>query len=480
MVAPLPRRTLFAVFLGSLAWFAALQVADPRVADPDAYFHIRYAALLAERGPWMEFPWMPHTVFDAGWVDHQWLYHVLLVPFALVGESAFGDLAVGAKASAAVFAAAAVTTFTAVVARRGVSAPWVWALVLLAASRFLTVRLMMPRTQAVSLCLLLAGWGLAVEGRSRALGMLGFVYGWTYHVAAMLVPTVFSAALAPGPAPAAGPRFPLRPTLYAGLGVAAGLLFTPYFPRTAGFFWLHAVEKVGNARGLEVGAEWQPIATSLFLAHVAPAAVVVTAALAGFVLSPRRAQRDTVSAGILLLGWSVAAASSQKWIELMVPFGVLYAALAWRDLRWSVAWLAWAPAVAVVNGLQAVEHVRATVAPAGRLSTIGARLAAEPGAVVHPDWTDFAELYYHAPECTFVVGLDPTFLAAADPGRARLLDGMVHGRVADLSGASRAAWNARWLVITTPGLAAIAEADPGLRRVIDEGGASLWRVRDAP
>lgn len=461
--------TVASTFALALVGFALLQAADPRLADYDSWFHIRYAAELRARGPWMDFPWMPHTFFADGWVDHQWLYHLLLIPFTLAD-----DLRVGAKASAAVFSSVAVAAFAGVLHRRKVAWPVLWALVLLAGSRFLMVRLMMPRTQALSLAFLLVGWVLATERKGRALGILGFFYGWTYHVAAMLVPTAVATVL-----PARDSPWRTRVILVAlaALGVSAGVLFTPYFPRSAEYFWLHVVEKVANQRQLEVGAEWFPIQTRLWLTHTGPALAVGLTAIAGALVRGVKAERDTLSAGILALGWIALSLWSQKWIEMAVPFGLLFAALLWRDVRLSPRWLLWAPVVAVWNGVQAVDHVATTVPAHDRLARIGARLEADPGPVFHPDWTDFSELYYYAPSCTFTVGLDPTFLAAADPARYRLMDGILKGKVTDISGATTAAWGARWVVLTDPTIAAIAARDPGLEPVLQDGAATLWRVR---
>lgn len=465
---PSPWRTAAAAFALAAVYFTVLQAADPRLADYDSYFHIRYAQLLSQRGPWMDFPWMPHSVFDGGFVDHQWLYHVILVPFTWLS-----DLRVAAKASAVVLSSAAVSAFAAVLHRQRVRWPVLWAVVLLAGSRFLVVRLMMPRTQALSLLFLLLGWAAAINGNTRRLGIFGFLYGWTYHVSAMLLPTALSTVLPPG-----------RPSLQrcaalvgiAALAVAAGLLLTPYFPHSASFFWLHVVEKVGNTRGLEVGAEWYPIHTRLFLQHTAPAIVVGLVAVGGALLQGTRASRDTLSALILALGWTAMALWSQKWIEVAVPFGLLAAALLWRDVGLSARWLLPMPVLAIVNGVQAVDHIKTTVPDHDRLAAVGAALEAEPGPVFHPDWTDFSELFFYAPSCHFTVGLDPTFLAAADPSRYDLLDATLKGQVTDLSGAATAAYGARWVVLTDPALAAIAAQDNGLELVIDDGNASAWRV----
>ena len=161
---------------------------------------------------------------------------------------------------------------------------------------------------------------------------------------------------------------------------------------------------------------------------------------------------------------------------MAVPFGLLFAALLWRDASLRPHWLLWAPLVAIWNGAQAVEHVQTTVPDHTRLARIGAILQGDPGPVFHPDWTDFSELFYYAPDCTFTVGLDPTFLASTDPARYRLMDGVLQQRVSDISGATTAGWNAKWVVLTDPALAQIAARDPGLALELHDGDATLWKV----
>jgi len=462
-------RTAVATLLLSLVYFGVLQAMDPRLADYDSWFHIRYAWLLRQHGPWMDFPWMPHSFFEAGFVDHQWLYHVALVPFTFVE-----DLRVGAKASAVVMSSIAVSVFALVLHRREVKWPLLWAVVLLAGSRFLVVRLMMPRTQALSLAFLLGGWLLAIEKKPRGLGILAFLFGWTYHVSAMVGPTVVATVLPPQDSPW---RKRLVLVAVTGVAVVAGLLLTPHFPRSAEYFFLHVVEKVSNERQLEVGAEWFPIQSRLLLQHTAPALAVGVVVVGGALVKGVKARQDTLSALILTIGWCGLSLWSQKWIEVAVPFGLLFAALLWRDVGLSAKWLLWAPVLAIWNGVQAVDHVKTTVPAHDRLAKVGAVLSADPGPVFHPDWTDFSELFYYAPSCTFTVGLDPTFLAAADPTRYRLMDGVLKGKVPDISGAVTAAWGAKWVVLTDPALASIAAEDPGLELALADGRSTLWRVR---
>ncbi len=462
-------RPAVTAFLLGAVYFGVLHALEPRLADYDGYFHVRYASF--GPGEWLgrDFRWMPHGVFaDGRWVDHQWLFHALIWPFTKVLP-----LLGAAHASATVFAAAMLAAFAWLLDGRGVRHPALWALALLGASRFFDDRMLMPRTQALSLALLLVGIGLALRGRSLALLVLGVVFAWTYHVSVMLVPCALVAGLAG--APGRPGLADLRPAIYAALGVGLGFAIHPQSPHTFGFLWLHAVEKVLNPSGQAVGAEWMPVDTRTWLVHVAP----MVALGAWGVWGMRRADADTRAMAILAAGWLVASAGAVKWLEYAVPFTTAALALLWRDNGRSTLVLWLGLPLAAWNGAAVLDHVRTTVPPASRLEAVAAALPARDCAVFHADWTDFSELVYWAPQCTYVVGLDPHFLSAGDPKRAVLVEAALAGNVARLGDMAADAFGAGWVVATNAPMIARAEADPRLELVYRDESGGVWRVRPA-
>lgn len=462
------RPPLLAFLLG-LLYFGALHALEPRLADYDGYFHVRFASL----GPaaWLghDFPWMPFGVFDGGrWVDHQWLFHAAIWPFTKVFP-----LLEAAHVSAAVFAAAMLAAFAWLLETRGVPRPALWALALLGASRFFDDRMLMPRTQAVSLALLFVGTALAFRGKDRAIVALGVVFAWTYHVSLMLVPTALVAGLA---LPGAVTFRHLRPAVAAALGVGLGYLVHPQSPATFGFLWLHTVEKVLNPSGQAVGAEWMPVDTRTWAVHVAPLLLLAAVGL----WRTRRAAPDTRAFAVLALGWALASLTAVKWLEYAVPFGLLALAGLWRDNGRSTVLLWLAAPLAVLHGGLVLDHVRSTLPPAGRFDTLATKLPADDCHVFQADWTDFSELFYAAPQCTLVVGLDPHFLSAADPKRAQLVEAALAGRVTRLGEMAHTLWGADWVVTTSAPMDTAARADPALELVYEEPGIGLFRVRSAP
>ncbi|MDP2315048.1 MAG: hypothetical protein Q8P41_19265 [Pseudomonadota bacterium] len=469
-------RSVAIAFLLGLGFFGALHALEPRLADYDGYFHVRYASL--GPGEWLgrEFRWMPYSVFaDGRWVDHQWLFHALIWPFTLVLP-----LLAAAKASGAVFAASMLAAFAWLLADRGAARPALWALALLGASRFFDDRMLMPRTQSLSLAFLFVGLALAFRGRARAVGLVAVLFAWTYHVSVMLVPCALVAGLAGGAARGRVKVANLAPALYAALGIGLAYAAHPQSPHTFSFLWLHAVEKVLNPSGQAVGAEWLPVDTQTWLLHMAPLlALGAWGAWGAPTGGQGRAAADTRAMALLTAGWIVASAFSVKWLEYAVPFGVLTLALLWRDGGRSTALLWLGAPLALMHGATVLDHVRGTVPPADRLQALASHLPPGECAVFHADWTDFSELFYWAPQCSYVVGLDPHFLSGADPLRATLVEGALAGKVSRLGAMADEKFGAGWVVTTHPAMEAKAAADPRLERVYLEEGAGLWRVRAA-
>lgn len=76
-----------AMFLSIFFLYLWIQ-STPSFLDPDSFYHLKMAKLIAERGPILHFPWLQFTVLKDYFVDHHFLYHVLGIPFIMI----FGDL----------------------------------------------------------------------------------------------------------------------------------------------------------------------------------------------------------------------------------------------------------------------------------------------------------------------------------------------------------------------------------------------------
>ncbi len=452
-----------------------LQASFDRVIGSDGFFHIAQAARVWGGG----MPWMPNSVFADGWVDHQLGFHLLLWPLTLV----LPPIA-AAKAGAALLGAAALFAIWLFARRAAMPVPWAVALLPIGLGWLFWLRLEMPRTQSLSLVLLIACLAALREDRPRQVAAVAAAFAWTYHVALIVLP------VSAGWAAVQGLRErslrPLRLPAAAALGLALGWTIHPHFPRTWRFLHQHVVLKVLNEDALPVGLEWTDGGTDALLRHGWGALLALAVAAAGLAMSKRR-RTDAIALFGLGVASTAAVLVGTKFVEYALPLSFLAAGAAARD-AWPVppraarrVLLAICAAAVLASGAAVRRAVLHTEPPPDRLvpALQAVRDVAAPGDVVfHFSWNDFPELALWGPEFRYVVGLDPHFLALHDPELWALYEaigGPFDGRrsrfIADR-------FHARWalLVLPYPGGEEALSHDPGMERIWGDEHAVLYEV----
>ena len=484
MEAPRPGPRAVAVPAGQLglalvtfvALSGLLQASFDRVIGADGFFHVAQAARVFEGG----MPWMPHSVFAEGWVDHQLGFHLLLWPAA-----ALLPPVVAAKVGAATLAGVALFSVWWFAIRAGMPLPWAVALLPVGTSWLYWLRLEMPRTQALSLALLIACLAALREGRARRLALFAFAFAWTYHVALIVLPVALWWAGLVGLRERSWR--PLRLPAAAVLGLAAGWTLHPHSPGTWRFLHQHVVLKVLNRDALPVGLEWTDGGLQALAQHgwAAVAALVLVAVALG---RARTLSTDTIALTGLALASTAAVLLGTKFVEYALPLSFLAAGAATRD-----AWgtppriVQSALIIACIAGLLGSgalvrRAVLRTEPPPHRLEPAvdALRQVAAPGdTVYHFSWNDFPELVLHGPEFRYIVGLDPHFLALHDPERWRLYEAMGGAYAGERSEHIRGVFGAPWalLVLPSPGAEEALARDPGLQRAWADEHAILYAVQ---
>lgn len=304
--------------------------------DFDGYYHIRWSQLLWEGLRAGHFPpvfrWLPLTALNPrDYVDHHLLFHVLQIPFAVLSEKYTGDAILGAKISAWLFASLAIFSCYWLVVRYGVRYPLVWLVALLGSSAPFLFRMNMTKAMSVSIVLLVFGIHLLFRRKYAWLLPLAFLFTLTYDMFLLLCA---AALIWTGVVAWSERRFEWRPLLWVGIGVVAGLVLNPYFPHDLVLLYQHAVMKIGvtNAERPQVGQEWYPYDSWVFLGNCA---VAFAAMVIGYVTfnwnDPQRAARPLfflVFSTLLL----VANAKWRRFAEYWPPFAVLFAAFSVNSL----------------------------------------------------------------------------------------------------------------------------------------------------
>lgn len=393
----------------------------PATVTIDGYYHIKMAQWIAREGPFVDIRWLPLTVLGEHGPDHHWLWHVLLVPFTW-----FGDLFDGLRWGLVVTAAAVPAALTAIaLAMRLPMAPLV-ALLACTGALIMPGRLLMLRAQNLALVLMVLALVALVRRRHLLLCVVATVFMLSYHGAMILVAFVAMHLVLVA---LMERRFDYRAPLAVAVGLLGGLVLTPWFPGNVEYLLFHALYKTSNPNAVTVGSEWLVPGMAHILREAWPAHLAL---LVGVVALAARRVRPSAETALWLCITALMFAlytSAWRFAEYYAPIAVITGALALRDsfaagpparaVRYALV-AATALVIAIEGGLGlAVVRDRAQFIPA-KLAIVSQEIRdrARPGDITfNTGWEDFVFLFYNDANTRYVNGLDPNYLAYADPAR---------------------------------------------------------------
>lgn len=416
----------FVLVLSVMGW---IEFGGPAILDNDGYYHIRWAAMLRENWPHLPaFKALPLTTLDEEhYVDHHYLFHVLLIPFT------FGDLRIGAKLAAVVFSSLGIVSLFALLIAYRVSYRWLWLIPLIASSEPFLYRMSMTRAPALSLVLLGVGTYLILRRRHVWVGVLSFVFVWAYSLFPLMLAFALAYSLA---VYLSEKRIDLWSALSSFIGIAAGLVINPYFPKNLTLLREHWFMKAGGTYAVDVGVEWYPYETWVIVGSSAVAFIIYVVALLAFEYRDR--VRDLTPLFFLIVSAMllVMALRSRRFIEYWPPFAILFGAFTisprlerirftWLARTRDRAFAAIAAAVVTIAAIlwmggaiwQAREDVKSEDNPfAYRGASEWIAANTPPGSMIfNTNWDKFPMLFHYNPNNTYIVGLDPTYMYDRDP-----------------------------------------------------------------
>jgi len=319
------------------------------------------------------------------------------------------------------------------------------------------------------------------------------------------------------PAGGEGPRlsFAVAALAWTLLGLGFGLLLHPYFPRNVEFAFFHLLPKAvpADQAAVTVGQEWYPYTLSGFIIRAGPS---TTLALLGLVpvvhhlLRRRWPDWRTLVLGILAFGFLAMVARSQRLIEYYPAFAIIFCAWSWSHAPATVAAVAGLARFSLSDRLYQIlgrvlpvtPWVAALVlAPFIVTSTVIASRQADDGVadwntyrdgalwlarntpagsrVFTTGWDDFPHLFFWNTHNTYLVGLDPTYTSIEDPARYQLWRSITLGRVATPSKPILEQFGSRYVLsdLRHERFLQVADADPGLERMVRTRTVVIYRVR---
>ncbi|MCA0457973.1 MAG: hypothetical protein LCI00_28665 [Chloroflexi bacterium] len=472
----------------------ALLLATSGFVSNDDYYHARIAAQIMAQGRLrVDFPWLPLTILnDNAFVDHHLLYHLYLAPWMTWGGVP------GAKVAQALVVGGLLVAVWVLLRSLGVRLAAVWTLGLLAVSAPFLYRMLMVRTQAAAVLLVVVSLYLLFQKRCRWLIVLGFAFTWLYNgfVLLPLVVFLYGAAVF-----MTERRLVWKPLAFVLLGTALGLVINPYFPQNISFIVNHLGEKVDLEGSIRVGNEWYPYTTRALLENSLGALLVMGAGL----LAPglRQRGRDAAETTLLLVAFITLYMlfESRRFVEYFPAFALLFGAAAIG--REGIDWQAYIPArlrkpallrlyplvlllPVLVLGARTVTSAREDVlgaADVGYMAGAAAWLQANTPAgslVFQTDWDDFTYLYFHNTHNTYLVGLDPTYLQVEDPNLWNIWVPITQGMVERPSVLIRERFGAAYVVSDKQHEAFMTSAngDPDMMLVYEDADSMVWQVAE--
>ena len=483
-------RTSLILFIIFFIGMAVIQFSTPDLPDNDGYYHIKLAWLMRTESLKPDFVWLPMSILNQrDFYDHHFLYHVALIPFT------FGDLRVGAKLAAVTFAALAFVAIWFLLDRQKIPFAWLWALALLGISDAFLYRMSISRAQSLSLGIMALGLLWMFEGKYKHLAVLSFFYVWTYNAFPLILAL---AGLYTGAVLLMEKRLDLRPVLFAGVGIIAGLVINPYFPNNLTFTYHHFLSKVQLGESIKVGNEWYPYDTAQILENSMFALVAFVSGTLALGLTGRKMNTQTATAFLVAILFGVMMFNARRFVEYFPPFALIFAALAWKSVfefenhpmqkligkahtYAPVIVLALAVIVGMIKVFPAVQNQMAKSKSYDLYAGASLYLLqnTQPGELIfQTDWDDFPRLFYHNSYNTYLAGLDPTYMQLYD---AKLYDDWVNitrGEMDNPSEMIRSKFGTRFVVsdLNHGKFIEQAENDPNMREVYRDSQSVLFEV----
>jgi len=456
------------LFLIAVILFSYIQY-SPTLADPDSFYHLKMAELIARQGIVYDFPYLHFTVLRTNYIDHHFLFHVILAPFVF-----FLPAFIGGKICQALLASLTVLCFYWLLKRLKAAAPfWLAALLLLNAPW--VYRLSLIKAQPLSLIIIFLACWMIIEKRYYLLLLLGFIYVWTYDGWFLLLVlglisvvvdsldsawtglTLSASSQTKSISRKLGnfiqtaiinfftlPNLKLIGSITAGL--ALGIIINPYFPQNLYFYWVHIVQigLLGLKSKIAVGAEWYSMSIRNFFIAIALPLILILPGLAAGLDNWRRLESKAKFLLATALVFLAATIRAQRNIEYFIPLAVLAAAVLYASLlaaadsrrkifsvvkkikdyllpnklcrRYFYIFAALIFFILLFNAGYNVKKSLAIIRTDYLRSASNYLLAvSQPNDLVfNSDWDIFPELFYYNNKDIYIVGLDPAFMYLAN------------------------------------------------------------------
>jgi hypothetical protein len=481
------------VWLVFVLFMGLVQFSTPDMPDNDGFYHIKMAYLMRTEGLRPDFPWLPLTILNPReYYNHHFLFHAALIPFT------FGELRVGAKIASVLFSSLAFLAVWRLLYTQRVAYASLWAFGLLAASEAFVFRMSITRTQSLSLAVLVVAVSWLLSKKFSRLFFLAFFYVWLYNAFPLLL---FLAGFYSAAVLLVEHKLELKPVIFTGVGLAAGVLINPYFPYNLLFAYQHILPKLVDATAVSVGSEWYPYSTAQLLSNSPLTLVLFLSGVLALGLSARRMELRTAAAFLWVCMFGLMLFQSRRFIEYFPPFVLVFAAFAWDPLiqLYRASKTARSGEPRILRPYLPAAVLLAVLLPFIWLTLVDSRASIRTSSphqlyqgasnwlqsntpagerIFQTDWDDFPRLFYYNTHNTYLIGLDPTYMQFYDADLYDLWVDITRGRVDQPSQSISASFGSRYVLtdLQHDGFLRKAERDPYMVEVYRDEEAVIFEI----
>ena len=444
------RAVLIAVLVPFL-WLSAVRLLSLDrgcETSADDYYHVAMADLFPEGCVGKTFPWMTMSIWKDQFYDKELFYHAMLAAFRGCERVLGWPLDPPLHFPGLAFDLLLIVVFAMAAAAFRIPRPYFLTAILVMLCPFFTQRLLMLRPHVLAITIMLAYcWHLTGARRlwlSFAFGVLtAYAYSNPHFI--LLPAAVFGALMIRRNARMAW----LVPLATLG-GLLAGLTLHPQFPNTFILWKIQCVDVIRQAV-----FQQSPVYLGVELYQPKAAWLVQNAAFFGLLLLNgaglrqllRRCRPSFETAFFLILQTAAAIGIflSKRVLEYGWPFALLAGGLLFRDLKEAgvltilmercrkravgAIHLALAVGFCILGILQ-IRSTRLYQVPELRgFGDWAAKKLPQGTAVANPNWSDFPQLFYSAPQFRYSLGIDPMFGYHAMPEKIETLEAFRTGRM---------------------------------------------------
>lgn len=448
------------IFLFSFIVFAYLQY-SPYFADPDSFYHAKVALMIRDEGIIKDFPWLQYTILKDNYTDQHFLYHVFLIPFVT-----FFKPLIGTKLATIFWGTWLILVFFTIL--RGLKIRWafLYALLLLLINPFI-FRISLAKAPSVSIIFLLLGLYFIFNYKFKSLFILSFLYVWFYGGFILIliaagffigVTLVYNrwfkkvnhhrflekihALLGRNHRFRPKKKWHIKILLATGLGLLAGLIINPYFPKNF-IFYYHQLVKIGiinYSKIIGVGGEWYPYGFLDLISNTVVLSIILVITLVLFFIFFKRQSKLSFTAFLIYLLFFIFTLKSRRYVEYYVPFGMFFCAISLNDslrginikkyftllkkvyfkniftkliISVIIIYILIILPTVVLRDFKTAKNDLSSGIALDKFFFVSKWLKenSEKGSIViHSDWDDFPTLFYHNSHNYYIVGLDPTFM----------------------------------------------------------------------